>query len=52
MKFEGLLKGAAPVVVGILIVGALFYFLGNQPIISQAQDGFSGNTSPTAPAAL
>lgn len=44
--------GALPLGISLALVGAAFYFLGNQPGVKQAQAGLSGLVSPAAPAAL
>ena len=45
----------SPVATGVLVLvatGLLFYYGGNQPLISQAQQGLNGVISPNAPAKI
>lgn len=42
MKFEGLLKGALPVVAGLFLFGLALNYLGSQPLIKDAKAGYTG----------
>lgn len=40
MKIDAILKGAVPVVAGIVITGLIFRFFGDAPVVREARIGF------------
>lgn len=45
MTLKQLASAAAPIVVAIVATGALFYYLGDKPLLKEAQKGFNGDNS-------
>lgn len=45
MTLKGLAASAAPVAVGVLAIGLAFFYLGDKPLIKEAQKGFNGDNS-------
>ncbi len=45
MTAKTILKGAVPVVAGVMITGLLFRYLGDKPVIEDAVKGLKGDVS-------
>lgn len=44
MTFKTIMAGAVPAAVGVMLAGAVFYFLGNKiPLLNEAASGFDGH---------
>lgn len=43
MTLKSLASAAIPAAVGVVLAGALFYYMGNLPFLKQAASGFDGH---------
>lgn len=43
MTLKSITTATAPVVLGVVLAGALFYYMGNLPFLKQSASGFDGH---------
>lgn len=45
MTLKSMATAAAPIALGVIATGLLFYYFGDKPIIKEAQSGLNGSTA-------